>query len=262
MGDRYPYSPQNAIGYYVYGYGLKLVFLAVALVLLWRDRSPGLIVLSGIIVPTFVLVNTVQLSPLSVYDNHKWLRPMNVVVDLAVAYAVVRVLFRRGPLLATAGGIPVVVLLTLSGFLELMPFLNSRPTIMYAEYPTPAIATVRGQSEPRATFLSGESKELHLAGRKVYLGNPHDEPGATSVLVTEKFNVEPRQQAVEIIYDSEDAAQFCARTGDSRIDVVEFSEGLRTLPVFQRLADFPRFEIRNELGELLVFVDARQGCGR
>jgi hypothetical protein len=262
MGDRYPYSPQNALGYYVFGYGLKVVFLAAALVLLWRDRSPGLVVLSGILLPTFLLINTIQLSPLSIYDNHKWLRPMNVVVDLAVAFAVVRLLFRRGPLLATAAGVPAIIVLTLSGFMELMPFLNSRPTFIYVEYPSPAIMTIREQSDPRATILSAESKELHLAGRKVYLGNPHDEPGATSVLQTEKFNVDSRNQVAATVYGSETPAQFCARTAANGIDVVDFNESARTNPLFQSLGAFPRFEIRNEIGELLVFVDARRGCGR
>jgi hypothetical protein len=262
MGDRYPYSFQNALGYYAYAYGLKLLFLAIAAGLLWRNRSPGLIVLSGIIVPTFVLINTIQLSPLSVYDNHKWLRPMNVVVDLAVAYAVVRTLFRRGPPLAVAGGVPVIVLLSLSGFMELMPFLNSRPSVNFALYPTQAIATVRAQSEPRDTFLSPEAKELHLAGRKLYLGNSADEPGATSILETEKFNVKPREEAVAAIYASENAPQFCARTEENGIDMIEFNNATRSLPLFQDLTGFPRFEIRNEPGQLLVFVNARQGCGR
>jgi hypothetical protein len=262
MGDVYPFSLQNAAGYYVYGYGLKLLFLALALVMFWRDRSPALVVVSGILLPTFLLINTIQLSPLSVYDNHKWLRPMNFVVDLAVAYAVVRLLFRRGPLLAAGIGVPAVVLLTLSGFIELMPFLNSRPAVLYAEYPSEAIAAVRTQSDPRATFLSLESKELHLAGRKVFVGNPNDEPGATSMLETEKFDVISRYQIASNVYGSENAAQFCARTAENGIDVVEFNHTGRTLPVYQRLNDYPRFEIRNDLGQPLVFVNARRGCGR
>jgi hypothetical protein len=257
----YPFSLQNAFGYYVYGYGLKLVFLVLALFLMTRERLPALTVVTGIVVPTFVLISTIQVSPLSIYDNHKWLRPMNVVIDIAVAYALVRMfsrLHRRA--LTMAAGAPILLLLTASGLMELMPFLNTEPRSMYSDYPNRAIRPIRQNSEPRATFLSAESRDLHLAGRKVYLGNPHDEPGATSLVVTEKLNYPARQEAIMQIYASESAAEFCGLIGEHRIDVVEFGPAARLLPLFPQLEGYPRFETVNRRGERILWINARSGC--
>ncbi len=256
----FPASPLHTVGFYVFGYGMRLVFLVVALVVLWRTRSPVLPVFLGIILPTFVLINTVQLSPLSVYDNHKWLKPMNVIIDLAVAFGVVQSLRQSGRVFGAVTAAPLVVVLTLSGFMELMPYLNSRPSQLYASYPTSAIAAIREHSAPRATFLGSESRMLHLGGRKMFLGNPGDEPGATSVVETEKFDVAPRQNAMTRIYHSESAADFCRLIAEHRIDYVEFNGETSVLPIFRAIFSFPRFEVSKENGGPVVYVDARAGC--
>src|SRR5262249_41121529 len=80
-----PPSPLHLARYWGYGYGLKLLLLPLGLYAA-RRRSPELFrVLVAGIVPVFVLVNCVALDPVSVYDNHKWLRSMNVLVDIGVA---------------------------------------------------------------------------------------------------------------------------------------------------------------------------------
>ncbi len=256
----FPGSPLHTVAFYLYGYGLRLAFLIGALVVLWQRRRPSFLVFTGIIIPTFVLINTVQLSPLSIYDNHKWLKPMNVMVDMGAAAGVVMLLSRAGRFARVGAAVPLVILLTLSGIMELMPYLNVTPRVPYASYPTPAVLAIREHSEPRASFLGKEAKLLHLAGRKMFLGNPSDEIGATSVVETEKFDVGVREGEAIRLYRSGSASEFCSLTAEQRIDYVEFTLPQTMLPLFEAVYSFPRFEVENAKGERVLFINARAGC--
>ncbi len=263
--DKYPVTLGSALAYYAYGYGLKVLLLPVGLYLLWRRKDPVLVVLGGILVPTFIVMNTVQLLPMSVYENHKWLRPMNVIVDLLVAFAVVRVFFLGTGTLRTVWerrlvGVAAIILITLSGTIELMPFLNARPPGVYALYPTPAIQAIRDNSPPRASFLSSEAVELHLAGRKLFVGNPEDETGTAPLIIAQKLNVESRRRISADVYASPDLGTFCALTVRNQIDFVDFSAVDQSRPIFRALSGFPQFSTEGKSNTRRVFVDARSGC--
>jgi hypothetical protein len=256
----YPLTLGNATGYYLFAYGVKLILAPLSLYFLWKRHRWTAIVLTALIVPTFILVNTIQISPLSVWDNHKWLRPMNVFVDLVIAYALFHAFFLERPILRRAAVIVLLPLLVASGVIELMPFLNSKPTTTYAQYPSSTIYEIRANSEPRAAFLSTEAKELHLAGRKIFAPNSADEPGAISLADAAKMNRAPRDRAAHDIYTATNRATFCSLITRHGVDFVEFSEGRLETAIFGQLADFPRFVGRSEVGETLVFVNARAGC--
>jgi hypothetical protein len=256
----YPLSPGNAAGYYVFAYGVKLFLAPLGFYLLWRRHRAAAILLAALIIPTFILVNTIQISPLSVWDNHKWLRPMNVLVDLVVAFAVFYGLFLSRPSYRLAAVAVLLPLLVASGIIELMPLLNSKPTNLYAQYPSSTINEIRANSEPRAAFLSLEAKELHLAGRKIFVPNSGDEPGAVSLADAAKMNRTPRDRASHEIYTAPDRGTFCALITRHGVDFVEFNQARVSTAIFGQLADFPRFAARSEAGEPLVFINARAGC--
>jgi hypothetical protein len=260
MTPEYPFSLANATGYYIFAYGAKFILAPLGLYFLARKNRAVFAVVAAVLVPTFILINTIQLSPLSVWDNHKWLRPMNVVVDLVVAYVVFHGLFL--PKVAhrqLAFGV-LLPLLIASGAIELMPFLNSKPANAYALYPSPTIDAIRSDSEPHSAFLSVEAKELHLAGRKLFSPNPADEPGATSFADSARMNRSLRELASHEIYAAPSRATFCALVTRNPIDFVEFNQARFVPTIFSQLADFPQFSVRNDVGEPVVFVNARAGC--
>lgn len=171
MEGKYPFSIINAIGYYMYAYGFKLIFIALSIFFLRKKNKKLLITFLSVIVPTFVLINTVQLSPLTIYDNHKWLRSMNVVVDFLVAFAVYKVMIYRKGKLYIFVGIVSIILITLSGFIELTPYFNPLKRNVYVGYASPLIISIRNNTDSRSVFLAREySREVQMAGRKLFLG--------------------------------------------------------------------------------------------
>lgn len=256
MLPNYPFSLTNIIGYYLYAYGLKIIFLPLSLFILFKKNKQLFFLAASIIIPTFILANSVQLSPLSVYDNHKWIRPMNAIVDIVISATLVDLFLKNSLILKTAVVISFFTL-TLSGFLELIPFLNSKPTNLYASYPTNFIQTIRDNTPTKSSFLALGSKELHLAGRKLFLGSSADEPGATSVLDSNKFNRAQRENIIKSIYSTEMVSEFCQMSQTNNIDYVEVIE---TAPINSRIRTFPSFTARSEKGKLISFVDIKKGC--
>ncbi len=88
MEEEYPFSIVNSIKYYIFGYGIKIIFVIIGIYLLFKENKNLFLIFLSIIIPTFILINTIQLSPLSIYDNHKWLKPMNVILDLLTAFTI------------------------------------------------------------------------------------------------------------------------------------------------------------------------------
>ena len=255
------FSLAGALGFWTYAWGLKLPIAAAGLVLAFRTRRPLFDALACVVIPTFLLVSTVRLFPLSVYDNHKWLRPMNLFVDLAAGFFLVAGLLRaRAPLpVKVAAFAAATVALTLSGALELVPFLRSRPTVLYANYPTPLTGAVRARTAPRSVFVSLEANALHLAGRRLFVGNDADERGVRSLIASAGFDVARRQRIVAEIQGSETREDFCRLAHGNRIDWVDVAPGIRRPSGADDTA--PGFDSLSPAGRRIRFLDVRRFCG-
>ncbi|MEP6801897.1 MAG: hypothetical protein ABJC07_08175 [Acidobacteriota bacterium] len=256
-----PFSLIHAVGYWLYAWGLKAVLGVWGLVLAYRRRRPLFDALASILFPTFLVVNAVQLVPLSVYDNHKWLRPMSLFLDVAAALFVVERIWRSRQTVAlrVCGVTAVLALLTFSGVLELVPFWRSRPTVLYAPYPTEMTRIVRESTAPRDAFVSFESNALHMAGRKLFLGNDADERGTASLVASAGFDVARRQRELIDLYGARDRAKFCALARRDRIDWVEVESGVHLASGADGRS--PGFDTLSPHGRFLHFVDVERFCG-
>lgn len=253
MGDQYPFSLRNMLGYYVYAYGLRLLLIPVGLLLVARQNKEASILLASIVVPAFILINTFQLSPASVYDNHKWLKPMNVIADLAVAYALAALFLENRPWLWRVAGIILLIVVMLSGIIELFPFLNSRPTNFFIDANSTFVAAIRAQTPPKSSFIGNHHKEIQFAGRKVFLGNY-----AGSDL---RLDASRREKIIAELYDASDVRTFCNLAKSHNINYVEFDRSKLGSRVLTLLGpEFKRFTAKDENGEGL-FVDTQSGCG-
>lgn len=259
MEKEYTFSPVRAVLYYVFSYGAKLPVFLLSVWLLFRKNKPFLLVLLAVIVPTFVLVNTVQLSPLSVYDNHKWLRPMNVVMDIALGFVLAPLFLKKPRLLWTILAAVCLFFLTASGVIELIPFLQSRPTKAYGKYPSEFTNDVRAQTAPRSVFVSSVTKELHLAGRKVFVLNEEDEPGATSFLRSARFDMSRRKTIMKRLYRV-DVQEFCDIVRAYGIDYVDAKPMVGMKKLRAALKPFPSFSTVRENAEPVTFIHASAGC--
>ncbi len=249
MGKEYPFSILHALGYYVYGYGFKIILLFIGLFFLKKKDTKLFLTLLSVIIPTFILINTVQLSPLSIYDNHKWLRPMNVIIDLIASFALYQLFTsRKLRILSFIFGVFLFILSTMSGFLELIPFLNSQPTNLYARYPSPLILSIRNTTKPQSTFLTQlYGKEVQLAGRKLFLG---DYAGQDL-----RLKKRLREEIINQIYSTTSLKTFCSLTRQYKIDYVE---GTQT-PLALTLSSDP---ITKQEDNQMPFIEVKKVCGK
>lgn len=257
--DGPPATPREILGYYGYAYGLKLALFPLGLLLAWRRRRELFFLLFAATVPMFLLVNTVQLRPTGIYDNHKWLRPMNVLVDIGVAALLVSRPARR-PLTGGLALSALLALLTLSGIIELVPFFRTRPVYRYAAYPTDFTRAIRDRTPPGATFLSREARALHLAGRKLFLGSTSGPLDAPPLFVVARNNVLRRRRITAAIYASESAGALCDLAVGNGIDFVEVPAEPDGNPVLRETARRGELETTADDGRPIHFLDVRQAC--
>ncbi len=258
------FSLSRAAGYWGYAWGLKALLGLAGLAAAFRSRRPLFHALASVLVPTFLLVNALQIVPLSVYDNHKWLRPMNLFLDLGAAFFLAeRVVRGRLPapvraLVATVAAV-AVFLMTVSGVIELIPYMTSRATVLYARYPTEFTETVRARTAPRSVFASFEANALHLAGRKLFIGNDADERGTVSLVASAGFDTGRRQQAILDLYAAPTGEDFCRSAAADRIDWLEVEPALTRPSGADRRA--PGFDTTTPAGRAVRFLDVRRFCG-
>lgn len=251
--EKKPFSLLHAFQWYFFSYGLKLLLIPAGLILLWKKNKNLALPFAAILIPTFLLINTIQLNPPSVYENHKFLRPMNFVVDILVAWVVCHAFFFNKIAVYKAFGILCLFLLTISGVLEHMTFLNSRPTQAVASYTSPFITAVREHSHPQSVFVSSKNIEIYLAGRKLFLAynlRGHDD------LVLDKKR---RAAIIQSIYNAHSVSTFCTITKSYGIDFVEF--GMATIsPLKGQARSLAHFDTVDEKNEQITFVDVRKTC--
>lgn len=260
----YPLSLRNFVWYYLFAYGLKFLLIPWGLFRLWkRDRELAVIFLA-LVVPTFVVINTVQLSPLSVYDNHKWLRPLNVALDILVAGVIASILVTRTTWPRRFLGIVAIVLCTVGGAVELVPYLlpvkGTEREGLYAPRHTPLTELLEAATSPQSDFLTGGTLEVHLAGRRTFLSNPHDEPGATGMTASFRINEGPRQMVRANVYNASSRRELCDVAQAHHIDYVELSELSPTIRAYPRGAAWPFISGINRRGQSISFLDIASLC--
>lgn len=237
--------------YYIFSYGIKIIFLFSGISHLWKKNKSLLMILLGIIIPSFILVNTVQLSPADISENHKWLRPLNIIIDIISAYAFVTMFPSFKKLLFSWRALSILLLLTVSGLLELYPFLTSRPVYPYALYPSELTQSLQEKTKPQALISGFDISEIGLAGRALFLGQPL---GGDMNLKVDK-----RKEIIFTLYTASDKKTFCKNAQSNRIDYVEFDSA--NLPG-SIASDNTKtsFVTHNNLNQEVTFINVRAFC--
>lgn len=250
MSNEYPFTILNALGYYIFNYGMKVILIYLGFNNLFKNNKQCFLLMISLVLPAFILTNTIQLSPVSVYDNHKWLRPMNVILDILVAYTLIEFFINNKMILKKLIGITLFILMTLSGFIELMPFLNSRPTTYYVNYQSPIIKEIRQHTPPKTVFLSN-NQSVFLAGRRVFLWIV---PGQNLGL-----NYDLRIKIINKIYNADDLYTLCNIIKQFGIDYIEFNSKTIELPIF---AQIPTSNLQNIIDKTnnITFVNMKNTC--
>ena len=241
---------QLIVAYFVFAYGLKLIFFIIGFCIIWKQNKTLAKVLATILLPTFLMINTLEISPQGMGDNHKLLVPMNIVVNLVSAVSVFYIFFKKKTLMNLSFGCLCLFLLTISGIIELMPFFNSKPTDIYATYGKNSLTqTIRQKSSPQSIFIGKHQKEIQLAGRKLYVG-PNAGP-------TDTFNTKIRSAIVKSIYNAPTFTEVCQRTKNTRITYVEFEA--TQAPAFNPTTT-KFFTGTDDHGKRAIFININESC--
>ena len=234
---------------YLFAYGLRAVFLFISLFILFRKNKQLFVALISFLLPAFLLINGVKLSP-DVSENHKWIVPINILVDIVVALPVAQWFFVEKKFTFKVLGIICLFFLAISGIIELMPFLNSQPNVYYGQANSAMIMAIRRDTPPKASFV-GEELPIHLAGRKLYVGHSAGPDYA--------LNKTYRKKVISYIYHAKSIKTFCMLTKQNAIDYVEANSSQQKLlaPVIRAL---PGITTVNESNQPVVFIAAEKGC--
>ena len=236
--------------YYGFAYGLKALLAPIGLFLIWKKYKRIGITLVALIVPTFFIINTVQISPSGVGENHKMLLNMTIMLDIATAYVLYSIFMKKGVYMYF--GLVILFLLTISGIIEHVPFINSRPTVLYADYAPSSLArTIQQQTPPQATIVGNDETAIQLAGRKIFVG---ESAGASASL-----NKKAREATESKIYKAKTISELCSAIGNNPIDYVEFP---KTSSFFTASLQgtVPHFFTRDAKKDLKVFINTQKLC--
>jgi len=260
----YPLTVLNFIRYYVFAFGFRLLLLPWVVMALWRlDRRGVVVVLAGLI-PTLVCVNTLQLSPLSIYENHKWLKPAAVLWDILLAAFLVTSMWARGGVLPRVLAACLLLCSCLGGAIELVPYVSrtgSRAaSSLYADTNSSLTRTIREQTDRHSVFVASNTLEVHLAGRKTFLSNTADEPGP-SIVSAFNINEAGRREIQRRLYSVTNRADFCLLGRAANVDYLEVSAKMGTPAVYSGSVEELPISGLNRLGEGVGFLSVGAFCG-
>jgi hypothetical protein len=189
-----------------------------------------------------------------VYENHKWVKMLQVLLAILAGGFVSRIA-TSGSWRRIRAALLLVALLTVPGGIEAIPFIHGGPQVRYAEYPRGVVAAVRENTSPRAVLVSQFTREILLAGRKVYVTNRKDVSGVFPYLSGTGFRIPLRTRYNELLFKSPSIEEFCRNIRVMKVDVVEFSEGNRSTVLYSLVKTWPSFSARNQrMKQDVVFV--------
>lgn len=161
----------GATAYYIEAFGILPFVVAAAMFFLPRGaRRLTLAFAMPLIVATVLLFTTHNLN------NHKFVHASVMLLCVPVAYVLYRLVCSRNGFKIAMAAI-LLILLTISGFADLMPFLNiNRPGFgATRSVNDPLIRWTLKHAKPDDLFLTDiySTHSVLLAGRKLYYGWPY-----------------------------------------------------------------------------------------
>lgn len=228
--------------FYVFAYGIKLFLFPISLYFLYKKNKYLAKLFFFAIIPIFIVINSLQIFASGVGENHKFLLNMNILINIVTAYGVFLCFKKHKKLI----GYILLFLLTISGIIEHMPFINSVPSTYFSDYSAQSYAKDIQKHIPRdAVTLSRDEKQFYLAGRKLFIGN--------AVLPTDGIDKKRRMDIANEIYHA-DTKTFCILTQSNKIDYVVFFEGENA-----QVRKQSKFILHNYQHKR-YFVDVRELC--
>lgn len=220
--------------YYGFSLGPMIACALVGLGVMWKWARADFFLFVSMLLGTFLLINSVQALPQSIYENHKWVKPWQGFLDIAAAAPIGLLLSRRSLMRALSATLILAVMLG-SGVAEAIPFFAWRQREHVIEHPSAMIDQIRSKTGAGDVFATHSSREALMAGRRVYVLDSADIAGTIPRLHGLGFNFEKRAQSQQRLYAAQASSAFCSVARELGVAVVEFSPEEQAKPLFSQL---------------------------
>ncbi|MBP7177319.1 MAG: hypothetical protein KBA53_14030, partial [Thermoclostridium sp.] len=161
------------------------------------------------LIPVFlgpiILASTLQLTP-DITVNHKYIIFAMILLNIPVSDLLTN-LFENRSASARVIAVSMVLMLTLTGIIDLMTLYNLDKNSVTYNQEDPVQVWVQDETDPHAIFLThymthyNAPMSIFLAGRSVYNGYPY-------FTVTAGYNVDHRSEVMMKIYSSQDPQEL------------------------------------------------------
>jgi hypothetical protein len=223
LPDLYPISLAGAVSYWIFALGVKAVlfgaFIFLSPTIGIRRRLVATVAL--VVACLFLLTNCIRLSPQSIYDNHKWSRPMMLLIDIAIAAAIVGCWRRFRSLPVHAFLVGAILLCSMTGLRENIGYFRSQKMVQVVRVDSELARTI-GSSPPDARFLSDYPIEVLAQGRRLYVTRASELPGNPrfdqNYLATEQ-----RDEIAARIWEAPSLSTFCDTAVAAGVDFVTYT---------------------------------------
>lgn len=229
----YSFSFKNMILYYLYAYGLRIPLYLLGLYFIFKKNKKILLLVISFI-PVFILINTVALSSCaSVYENHKWLKSFNLVIDAFAIIFFLKSVKNVSLLLKTMIIIFVFFTTTVSGLISFINYFLQKPDILYVNLNDRAYNRIL-KTPPKSVFLTNSSKYVLSAGRK-----PYTLEGGNTFFQCLGFDTSKREAVINAVYNLENDKAICSYLKEKKLN---------------KIINYVYFEDKN------IFIDLNKDC--
>lgn len=194
------------VRFWLYNFGLHIILIPLGFIL--ADTKTKKLFLPLFLI--FIVSNIFQFAPLMV-DNHQFLNYFLVVGNMFSALVIIHI-WEKSKLAA----IPLIILLTFSGFIELFPIKNG-DVLQVADYQINPDARFFLQDIPANSVTLNSTFWYHpasIVGRKIFYGPP-------TYGWARGYNMEGREETVKQIYGAPNKFEACRLLEKYNIGYVE-----------------------------------------
>ncbi len=236
----------------VFIFGIKPLYFFIGIAWIrMRDKCTAYTLLILCIV-FFFLANCLQISPVSIYDNHKWIKPMVLLMDIGAVIGLyaAHVSKKRALRLICWGLSPLLVM---GGLAELYPFLNEKATRPILVFPSAETSKIQAFSSPKDNFMTPNAKLILLAGRKVFSYQPDDLSNIVLKSITQLVNDDERFNLSRMIFKFP-FNKACPMIKKAGLDTIGFTRKQQNEILFQESSHMPSFLVSPGRIEPIIFI--------
>lgn len=213
-------SIQQVFKYFCFTFGFKWLLIFAAFVLLQRIGRSLMAAAFGLVALAFGVAFSIELAA-----NHKFLEIWIVLINIGVAYVLVRM--TRLGLFGWLSAILLTVSITLCGVLDIFPFVNDTTVDLAMEHDQ-LLDWVLNKTNPRDVFLTDTvvSHPILMAGRKIFRGHDYYAWGAG-------YNTAERAVIYNQLYSERDPTTLVRLMNENHIRYVCFDDTFARGPIAQ-----------------------------